>query len=152
MFSSSDKTRGRRKTSVLIVEDNIPLASCLEMLLEAHGFETSRTVDGPGGLQSIKLMDFDVILCDLLMPGLSGDQLHLAIRQLKPHLCDRFIFMSGHPQNQQPAALVSGADRPILRKPFDLKILMQAIDRVLEAKRQTQVTPAKAQPSLRAAG
>lgn len=145
MLPFSAKPRGR-KTSVLIVEDNVPLASCLEMLLETHGFETCRTADGAGALQSIKLMDFDVILCDLVMPGLSGDQLHQAIHKLKPHLCDRFIFMSGHPQNQRPAELVSGSDRPILRKPFDLRTLTEAIDEILKNKSQRPPPMAAVKP------
>lgn len=138
MLSVSGKSRGPRKTSILIVEDNIPLATCLEMLLEAQGFETARTADGIGGLQSMKLMDFDVILCDLVMPGLTGDRLHGAVRELKPHLCDRFIFMSGHPQNEQAAGLASGGDRPILRKPFVLPELLEAISGVVQTRRQSQ--------------
>lgn len=140
MFSLNDKIRGPRKTSILIVEDNVALASCLEMLLEAQGHEVSRTADGPGGLQSIKLMDFDVILCDLIMPGLTGDRLHLAVRQLKPHLCNRFIFMSGCPQDQQSAELASGTDRPVLRKPFVLRDLMDAIGGVLQSGKNKQVS------------
>ena len=131
MFSLAGKARGPKKTSILIVEDNIPLASCLEMLLESQGYEVSRTADGTGGLQSIRLMDFDVILCDLVMPGLCGDQLHLEVRRLKPHLCDRFIFMSGQPKDPNGPGMVSGGDRPVLRKPFALGDLLDAIQAVL---------------------
>ena len=139
----SQPTHGKRAKRVLIVEDNVPLASCLEMLLEAHSYEVCRTTDGNGGLESIKLMDFDVILCDLLMPGLNGDRLHAAVGELKPHLCDRFIFMSGDPERQKWSEVASCAGRPIFWKPFALGELLDAIDEVAHAKTRA---PGSARP------
>ena len=120
-----------QRASILVVEDNVPLATCLEMLLESQGFEAYRTGDGYGALQNIKLRDFDIILCDLVMPGLSGYQLHAEVRGIKPHLCDRFLFMSGYPQ-MQASAVSTG--RPILHKPFATDILLAAIDDVVRQK------------------
>jgi CheY-like chemotaxis protein len=127
-----------KKGSILIVEDNIPLATCLEMLLEAHSYEVCRTTDGNGGLKSIKLMDFDVILCDFVMPGLTGDLLYSTVRQLKPHLCDRFIFMTGYPNNPESARFAASTDRPIFWKPFDLRKLLDAINGVMQQNTRKQ--------------
>jgi CheY-like chemotaxis protein len=123
-----------KRASILIVEDNVPLATCLEMLLEAHSYEVCRTTDGFGGLESIKLMDFDVIICDLMMPGMTGGRLHSAVRCLKPYLCDRFIFMSGHPEKLNSAEFASCTERPIFWKPFAMRDLLEAIDGVVQAK------------------
>jgi CheY-like chemotaxis protein len=131
---------GVKKASALIVEDNVPLATCLEMLLEANSFEVCRTVDGAGGLVNIRLMDFDVILCDLVMPGLNGYQLHAAVRQIKPHLCDRFIFMSGYPKSGGPQTAACTA-RPILWKPFTERDLLTAIEDVLRNTGQKRISP-----------
>jgi two-component system cell cycle response regulator CtrA len=125
-----------KRASILVVEDNVPLATCLEMLLEANSYEVCRTTNGIGGLESIKLMDFDVILSDLVMPELDGYQLHSAVRQIKPHLCERFIFMSGHPGTLEPSSSASGTDRPIIRKPFSMCDLLSAIEGVVQANRQ----------------
>jgi DNA-binding response OmpR family regulator len=131
---SAERTNGSRskRRSVLIVEDNVSLATCLEMLLEAHDYEVYRTIDGTGGLQSIKLMDFDIVLCDLIMPGLTGDLLHSAVRLFKPYLCDRFIFMSGHPDKEKWSGLPTCAGRPIFWKPFPVSELLAAIEQVLQ--------------------
>jgi len=138
--------RGKRRT-ILIVDDHVSLATCLEMLLESHGYEVWRTADGTGGLKSIKLKDFDVILCDLVMPGLSGDALHAAVGLLKPHLCDRFIFMSGHPDKLPGGESEGRVDRPVLRKPFPVQHLLEAIESVMNnnasnSAQATAMTPA----------
>jgi CheY-like chemotaxis protein len=78
-------------------------------------------------------MDFDVILCDLMMPGLSGDRLHSEVRRLKPHLCDRFIFMSGEPDKLKWARSPAATGRPIFEKPFALTELLKAIEEVVQA-------------------
>ena len=131
--SQNGQATPRKRASILIVEDNVPLATCLEMLLEAHSYEVSRTADGFGGLESIKLMDFDVILCDLMMPGLTGDRLHSEVRRIKPHLCDRFIFMSGDPDKGKWAKSLASTDRPIFEKPFALTELLKVIEEVVQA-------------------
>ena len=126
----------------MVVEDHVPLATCLEMLLEANSYEVIRTVDGAGALESIKLMDFDVILSDLVMPGLDGYQLHSAVQQIKPHLCDRFIFMSGHPDKAARSSTVSYTGRPVLWKPFATSTLLAAVEEI------TRMNSGKAQAGM----
>jgi DNA-binding NtrC family response regulator len=128
------------RTSILVVEDNIQLAVCLEMLLEANSYEVYRTSDGVGGLESIRLMDFDVILSDINMPGLDGYQLLGEVSRIKPHLCDRFIFMSGYPSEW---SLRPDVDRPILKKPFNLERLLLALNEVIEPRQRKQIELSK---------
>lgn len=135
------KPRGKR--TILIVEDNVSLATCLEMMLESQGYEVWRTSDGSGGLESIKLKDFDAILCDLVMPGLCGDVLHAAVDLLKPHLCDRFIFMTGQLEKLPDVEGDTCMGRPILRKPFPAELLFQAIEEVLKPKPGPRAMPAR---------
>ena len=125
------------KRSILIVEDNVQLATCLEMLLEAHAFEVCRTSDVPGGLEYIKLIDFDVILCDFVMPGLTGDLLYAEAATLKPHLLDRFIFMSGHSDEQKWVRFATTTNRPVFWKPFAVGELLQTIENVAQSNRLT---------------
>ena len=141
IYLCHDLPLGRRmkttKRSILIVEDNVQLAICLEMLLEAHDFEVCRTSDVAGGLEYIKLMDFDVILCDFVMPGLTGDLLYAAAATLKPHLLDRFIFMSGHSDEQKWVQFATTTNRPVFWKPFAVGELLQTIENVAQSNRLT---------------
>jgi len=136
-LTTTEDTKSRR-ASVLIVEDNVSLATCLEMLLEAHSYEVCRTINGEGGLKNIKLMDFDVILCDFVMPGLTGDLLYSAVRLFKPHLCNRFIFMSGETNNKKLVEFAASTGRPIFWKPFVLRDLLEGIEAVVRMKIRTQ--------------
>jgi CheY-like chemotaxis protein len=137
MVQLSEQAKGARsqghRGSVLIVEDNVALGTCLEMLLEAHSYEVCRTTDGPGGLEYITLTDFDVILCDLVVPGFTGDFLYSAVQRFKPRQCDRFIFMSGHAENQKWSDFASSTNRPFLAKPFEVNVLLEAIERMVNA-------------------
>ena len=139
------KPRGKR--TVLIVDANVSLATCLEMLLETHGYEVWRTIDGSGGLESMKLKDFDVVLCDLVMPGLCGDVLHAAVGLFKPHLCERFIFMSGQLEKLPEVEGDTCMGRPILRKPFPAEQLFQAIAEVLKARTSEPTRPISQVPA-----
>ena len=120
-----------RNPSVLIVEDNESLGQALELMFESNSFDVSRTTDGVGAIRSISLMDFDVILCDLVMPNLSGDLLYLAVRRIKPHLCSRFIFMSGNLEDPKWKHFAGLTDSALLSKPFQLHDLMDAVQEVI---------------------
>jgi CheY-like chemotaxis protein len=123
-----------RSPSVLIVEDNTLLAQSLEMLLEKNSFEVTCTTDGVGGLRNIELIDFDVILCDMVMPNLSGDMLYMAVQRLKPHLCNRFIFMTGQQDDPKWELFANRTHTILLCKPFPLDALLNAIREVLQKK------------------
>jgi DNA-binding NtrC family response regulator len=143
IFSLNDCTNNTKRTrrnrgSILIVEDNVQLATCLEMLLEAHSYEVCRTTDVPGGLEHIKLLDFDAILCDFVMPGLTGDFLYEAVGRLKAHLCERFIFMSGHSEDPKWAEFAASTNRPIFWKPFAVGDLLHTIECLVQSKKRNQ--------------
>lgn len=127
---------GSTRRSILIVEDNIQLATCLEMLMEAHGFEVCRTSDVPGALEYVKLQDFEVILCDLVMPGLTGDRFYSEVSAVKPHLRDRFVFMSGHSDEAKWVEFADATQRPVFWKPFAVGDLLKTVELVAESNRQ----------------
>src|SRR5581483_10130738 len=82
--------------SVLMLEDAGELTEALRIYLEANNFTVICVKNGVEGLKKIMTQDFDVILCDMLMPNLPGDMFYIAVQKVKPHLCHRFIFMTGH--------------------------------------------------------
>jgi DNA-binding NarL/FixJ family response regulator len=136
--NSHTTTPGSNGGSVLIVDDNIQLATCLEMLLEAHSFEVCRTTNVSGALKHIQLADFDVILCDFVMPGQNGDVLYEAVGREKPHLRDRFIFMSGRSDDPKWIEFVVATGRPIFWKPFAVGDLLNAIQSVARSSHEAR--------------
>src|SRR6201995_3081259 len=63
---------GRMKPRVLVVDDDSALAEMLGIVLRADGFEPSFVLDGSRALQAFRDVKPDVILLDLMLPGLSG--------------------------------------------------------------------------------
>ena len=68
-------------TRVLIVEDEESFADPLAYLLRKEGFENSVAVDGPAALEDFERHGADIVLLDLMLPGMSGTDVCKALRQ-----------------------------------------------------------------------
>ena len=113
--------------SILLLEDDAAFGESLQLFLECHSFVVTRVPNGAEGLRRIAATDFDIILCDMVMPGLPGDQLYLAVERIKPHLCKRFIFMTDHQADPNTDGLIRRARGVTLTKPFPLAELLTTI-------------------------
>ncbi len=69
-------------TSVLIVEDEESLAEPLAFLLKKEGFEVFMAADGPTALDVFAAEQIDIVLLDLMLPGMSGTEVCRALRQI----------------------------------------------------------------------
>ena len=83
-------------TSILLLDDDVELADTLKIILESRNFVVTTARNGVEGLREVMEMDFDVIICDLMMPTMPGDMFYLAVNKVKPKLCRRFLFVTGH--------------------------------------------------------
>ena len=113
--------------SVLLLEDDAVFGETVQRFLESHSFRVTRVANGAEGLRQITAADFDVILCDLVMPNLPGDLFYLAVERIKPHLCKRFVFMTGHRADPNTEGFIRRVRGPMLWKPFPLADLLTAI-------------------------
>lgn len=118
--------------SILLLDDDIELADTLKHLLESHNFVVTTVKNGAAGLQEILRLDFDVIMCDIMMPAMAGDMFYLAVKKTKPQLSERFIFITGHASNPKVTEFLSGIDAQVLYKPVNAEDLIRAISMVLK--------------------
>jgi DNA-binding response OmpR family regulator len=118
--------------SILLLDDDQELADTLKALLESHNFVVTIVSTGADGLREIMAMDFDVILCDLLMPHMPGDMFYLAVQKTKPHLSKRFIFITGHSNNPRVAEFLERIDGLAVFKPVPAEELVRMISLVLQ--------------------
>lgn len=113
---------------VLVVDDEPTLRRLIHTAL-ARDFDVTSL---GGGAEAIRALcdedaEYDVVLCDLMMPLVSGVQVYEAVRMRRPHLLDRFVFMTGGaftPRGQEFLDLVQA---PVLAKPFDVAVLRGAV-------------------------
>jgi CheY-like chemotaxis protein len=119
--------------TVLMLEDNAELAATLKTFLKEHFYQVVHVTNGADGVRQLLARDFDVILCDLVMPNLPGDMFYKAVENTKPHLCKRFVFMTGHGSDSKWRRFSRDARRTMLLKPFPLPALIEAIEVALAA-------------------
>jgi CheY-like chemotaxis protein len=74
---------------------------------------------------------YDLILCDMRMPDLDGPSLYRLLERHKPHLCSRFIFLTGDTLEPATQAFLEQSSAPCLTKPFSIAEARRAIQRVL---------------------
>ena len=119
------------KKRVLIVEDGLELLRIYENLLGGFQYEVSTATDGVLALKTILAEDMDAILCDLKMPELDGDLFYGAVERAKPHLCNRFIFITGAGDDPKYYSFLSQMKSPVLRKPVHPAALLQELRKLL---------------------
>jgi PAS domain S-box-containing protein len=108
--------------TVLLVEDNPEVAAVSTSLLEQLGYTVRRVPDADAALREIDRDDIDLIFSDIVMPGnMDGLTLARRVRELHPEL--PILLATGY---SDAAANVRG-DFPILRKPYEIHQLSQAI-------------------------
>jgi CheY-like chemotaxis protein len=119
---------------ILIVEDDVPLRSMLRALLKAEGHRVAEAGDGSVGLRALRAGAFDLLLCDLFMPGLDGLETLRDVRRDFPGL--PVVSMSGVGlgglTDLLGVARLLGASQT-LRKPFSREELLAAIGRAAPA-------------------
>ena len=109
---------------ILLLEDEPEFAKLVCMFLEPNGYLVTCALNGAEGLREIMARDFDIILCDLMMPTLPGDMFYLAVEKTKPKLLKRFIFMTGHSTEPKWAAFLARIRAVYLTKPFPMSDLL----------------------------
>jgi DNA-binding NtrC family response regulator len=122
-----------RRGRLLIVDDEVELTSALCDTLAERGYDTVGATSGSEGLQALGKQEFDLVLCDLMMPGMDGIQLLRRALEIDPTLPG--IVMTG--QGTVPSAveaMKAGAFDYVL-KPFDLKTMLPILERAMEARR-----------------
>ena len=112
---------------VLLVEDDIDLRLLLEGYLEAYFYRVTTVTNGVDALNAILNADFDVVLCDMVMPKMLGDMFYYAVQRVKPQLCERFIFITANGENSRVQEFLNQAGEMVLVKPFHLDDLLERI-------------------------
>ncbi len=111
---------------ILIIEDEKLLADSIRTMLQSKGFEVEAVYDGVAGAESGALGSYDLLILDVMMPGMDGYQV---ARHVRSQRCSTPILMltarSG--LEDRIAGLNSGADY-YLPKPFDMRELMACIN------------------------
>jgi CheY-like chemotaxis protein len=119
--------------AILLVDDEPLLANALARLLCRDGHTVETAANGRLALTRLQERSYDLILSDLRMPELDGPGLYRAVEQHYPHLCQRFIFLTGDTLSPGVLAFFAESSMPWLTKPFTAAAVRRAIAQVLGA-------------------
>lgn len=115
---------------VLIVEDETPLARALASELgQVH--DVTIAANANEAILAWANRPIDVILCDVRMPGMTGEALFEMVRRDRPDLATRFVFMTGVGFGADFERFLSESGRPILEKPFSVEDALDIIRTVV---------------------
>lgn len=116
-----------RAPRVLVIDDEVALLRILDRALRRHGIEVETCSSGKDGLQRYREGSFDVVLCDVMMPGTSGMAVHAALVDMGPEHAERLVFMSGGVFTDEANTYLEQTGAPLLRKPCPTDELLQTI-------------------------
>jgi arsenate reductase (glutaredoxin) len=121
-----------RRASILIVDDEHAVASSLAAALsDEHDVTTCNSVaEAREALEAKR--DYDVILCDVVMPSEGGPALLAHLRAAHPQLAQRFAFMTGGASLPIAEQLRAETSCPQLEKPFELEAVRELVAKIVK--------------------
>src|SRR5688500_75239 len=114
-----------RRRKIFVLEDDTAFREIMQTFLTEQNFDVNPVQNGVEGVHEVLASDFDAILCDKNMPTLPGDMFYRAVERMRPHLCDRFIFMTGYRGNKKVNEFIDAVNGTVLTKPFHVDDLLE---------------------------
>ncbi len=117
---------------ILVVDDEPAILAFLKKLLGDEGYDVTKVGSGREALEMIKEQGYDLIICDIKMPGLSGTELYDELGGIAPSLQKRTIFTTGDVISSDAREFLKATGAPCVPKPFDTAGLKKEINQILD--------------------
>lgn len=115
-----------RRLRLLLIDDERPLLRAMKRLLNRHDVTAFSS-----GREAIETLEqgavYDAVLCDLIMPGVTGIHVHRWLQENRPELCQRLAICTGGALSPAADAFIASNAVTILEKPVDIDELRQRI-------------------------
>lgn len=111
---------------ILVVDDDTIVTRMLCRVLSDHKVVVANS--GHEAIQRLNQHGFDLILCDLTMPGMSGIEFYELVRAISQDLAQRIVFMTGGAFTNEGHQFLSQFPNSCLEKPFDIGELQRLVE------------------------
>jgi CheY-like chemotaxis protein len=112
-----------RVARVLVVDDEPYVADAIRLVLSDE-FEVTATTDPVDALEGVRDgARYDLVLCDVMMPGMNGLVLRHRVHAVAPEVAASFVFMTGGVLHPHLRVLLASVPNPCLEKPLDFTAL-----------------------------
>ena len=129
---------------VLVVEDEPTVARLIADVLEDEGMRVDVLLDGREALARAAHESYDLVICDMKMPGLDGRHFLRALQRTGNPLSNRFLFVTGDVISSQTREFLERNHLPNVAKPFRVEELTEKVREVLQMRVQQRRTQTEA--------
>jgi PAS domain S-box-containing protein len=125
-------TAASRRGRILIIDDDIMVGNVARRVL-ASQHDVQVSTEATDALELLRAGEtFDVIICDLMMPRMTGIELYAAVQAVRPDLIDRIIFLTGGAFTPAARQFLDRVPNERIEKPFDARQLRAMVNQRLE--------------------
>jgi PAS domain S-box-containing protein len=121
------------RVSILVVDDEPSVQQFIRSTLDSAGYSVDTTGNPYDALKIIEDKKYDLIIIDIKMPGISGQELYHKIVNDRPFMSAKILFTTGDAANTEVKAFFQRHNLPSISKPFDRKTLEKKIRDILDA-------------------
>ncbi len=133
---TSDDSPTQRGT-ILVVDDEEVVTDFVQVALSSEGFVVDCACDGEEGFQKLCSTPYDLVISDIRMPGaMDGRRLFLELKEKKPELTQRFVFITGDIMEAETAEFLKESGSAFLLKPFSINDLRKVVNKTLQESRE----------------
>ncbi|MFB6258066.1 MAG: response regulator transcription factor [Flavobacteriales bacterium] len=126
-----DQNNGnKRESKILVVEDESSLMELLKVNLTTEGYQVEVASDGPSALETFSSRRFDLIVLDIMLPGMDGLTVCRKIRAENQQVPILFLSAKNEAKDRIEGLRTGGDDH--LGKPFELDEFLLRVERLLE--------------------
>lgn len=131
---STPETRAHTSLRILIVDDEEILRAMLAYALSDSGHNVIEAGDGNEAMKLYEAQwaEIDLVILDMVMPGLSGHETFLKLKEINPAI--KAVLSTGFSLNNEVQAMLDDGVMDFLQKPFEIKQLQQTILKVMNVK------------------
>ena len=115
--------------TVLVVDDEESVRKFVDRVLRNAGYDTATAADGPEAIDVAMRIAPAILVTDVMMPQMSGDELARRLRQQQPSL--KVLYLTGFADNLFKERVTLWQDEAYLDKPCSIKGLLQAVSLLL---------------------
>lgn len=124
------------KSKILLVEDNVDNQKLMAWVLEEGDFEVSFADSGETALDMIRQSDYDLILMDIGLPGMSGEEVTKLLRAEKKYEKLPIVAVTAHAIPDEVERIMSAGFTELITKPIDEDKLLSSIASLLAGEQQ----------------
>lgn len=117
--------------NILLIEDDVNVARFIKFKLTKEGYHVKHEDNGVDGLVALQELTPDLVIMDMMMPGLNGREVAERIKDQDLIAPNRIIILSGKEENDEIKALFDLGIHDYLQKPFDINNLLIRIKRAI---------------------